>query len=285
MADKMVIGCGYLGQPVAARWRQEGHRVWTTTRDPRRVAEWRSQGWEPVLCDVLDPATLGRLPAVATAVYCVGLDRSTGQSMRTVYVEGLANVLNAWRDRPADERPRRLIYVSSTSVYGQTGGEEVDETSPTEPIEESGRVVLEAERLLRERWPSGLVLRFSGIYGPGRLLGAQALRAGEPLTGDPEGWLNLIHVADGAEAVLASEQGREGGTYLISDDRPARRREFYGRVASLLGTQPPRFAVPAGGLPGGPPRANRRISNRKAKQDLRWTPAYPSFEEGLAASL
>ena len=98
------------------------------------------------------------------------------------------------------------MYVSSTGVYGQCHGEEVDEESATEPVEESGRVVLEAERLLHQQLPEAVILRFAGIYGPGRLLRRQAIEAGEVLVGDPEKWLNLIHVADGAAAVHAAEE-------------------------------------------------------------------------------
>jgi len=284
MAEKLVIGCGYLGRCVAARWQQQGHRVWATTRSSQRAEEWRTLGWQPVLCDVLDPASLRQLPRIATAVYCVAMDRTAGQSMRTVYVDGLRNVLDAWLERPEADRPSRLIYVSSTSVYGQTGGEEVDETSLAEPIEESGRVVLEAEQLLRQRWPLAVCLRFAGIYGPGRLIGAQMLRAGEAIKGDPEGWLNLIHRDDGVEAVLAAEEkGQAGDVYLISDDRPARRREFYARLAELLGTTPPRFETSADQPAMPQMRANRRLCNRKAREGLNWKPRYPSFEEGLLA--
>ena len=105
--------------------------------------------------------------------------------------------------------PACFLYVSSTSVYGQTGGEEVDETAATEPKEESGRVVLEAERCCCERLPTAIILRFAGIYGPDRLLRAKSIQAGEPIVGDAEQWLNLIHVEDGAAAVVeAAERGK-----------------------------------------------------------------------------
>ena len=202
-----------------------------------------------MLCDVLDPAALTNLPTVETAVYCVGLDRSAGQSMQRVYVDGLANVLAAWKAPPT-----RLIYVSSTGVYGQTNGEEVEETAATEPAEESGRIVLEAEKVLRDRVPQAVILRFAGIYGPGRLMRAQALRDNEALAGNPESFLNLIHVADGAAAVLAAEaRAAAGSTYIISDDCPVRRHDFYTRMAQLLGTPPPRFEAWPNDRPLPPP--------------------------------
>src|SRR5258708_3859424 len=116
MADKLVIGCGYLGRVVAAQWRDAGHRVFATTRSPQRAEDLRSTGLEPVLCDVLRPDSLRALPSSAeTIVYCVGLDRTAGVPMRIVYVSGLANVLTALEDWAG-----RFVYVSSTGVYAQT---------------------------------------------------------------------------------------------------------------------------------------------------------------------
>src|SRR6266542_6214135 len=143
--DKLIIGCGYLGVRIAARWREEHHRVFVTTRKPEKAAMLAGQAYRPIICDILDPASLRKLPAVDVAVHAIGLDRSAGSTMRQVYVDGLAHALDAL------PRPGRFVYVSSTSVYGQTAGETVDEQSSTEPLEPSGQVVLEAERLLKSR--------------------------------------------------------------------------------------------------------------------------------------
>lgn len=207
MADKLVIGCGYLGRRIAARWRARGHRVFATTRSTTRADEWRALGLVPIVCDVLDPGSLDALPNVESIACCIGLDRTTNISMRRLYVDGLANVLAALQ-----QPPPRFLYVSSTSVYGHTDGEEVDETASTEPLEESGKVVLEAERLLRSGLPSAIILRFAGIYGPGRLMRAQAIIAGEPIVGAAEKWLNLVHVDDGVAAVLSADKRAAPGS-------------------------------------------------------------------------
>jgi nucleoside-diphosphate-sugar epimerase len=192
-----------------------------------------------------------------------------------VYVDGLGNFLAS---RPP---PERFVYVSSTSVYGQGDGGEVGETAATEPAEEAGRVVRETERLVWSHWPDAILLRFAGIYGPGRLLRRQeSLRAGEPLAGDPERWLNLIHVDDGAAAVLAAERlGQPGRVYNVCDDRPVRRRDFFTRLAHLLGAPEPRF------VPAPQDRANRRIVNRRLHDELGVRLRFPSYSEGLPASL
>ena len=306
----LVIGCGYLGLRVADAWVSAGRRVFALTRNRAEVL--RAHGVEPVIGDVLDPDSLKGLPPTDTVLYAVGLDRSAGKSMREVYVTGLGNVLQALTPRPPLPRPGegekdnhppvspspppsprgawergpggeglpRFLYISSTSVYGQTDGSWIDETSPTEPLDESGRVVLEAEQTLRRFRPDAVILRFAGIYGPDRVLRKASLLKGEPVPGDPERFLNLIHVDDGVRAVLAAEERAEPGeTYLIADDHPPTRREFFTRTAEVIGAPPVRFDG------GGAGEANRRVGNAKAKQRLGFRPQYPNFREGLAASV
>jgi nucleoside-diphosphate-sugar epimerase len=267
----LIFGCGYLGRVVASRWLAAGHRVAALTRS--RTADLRALGVEPVLGDVTDPSSL-QLPQVDTLLYAIGLDRSAGKGMREVYVGGLTNVLNVL---PA---PRRFIYVSSTGVYGQTDGGWVDEASPTEPTEESGRILLECEQLLRSRLPSATILRFAGIYGPGRVIRRAAVEKGEPLAADPDGWLNLIHVEDGAAAVgAAAERATEGQTINVADDRPVTRREFYTTMAELLGAPPAAFeTVVASG-------SNRRVSNRRMRKELGVELMYPDFRSGLRQAI
>jgi nucleoside-diphosphate-sugar epimerase len=274
---KLIVGCGYLGRRVAARWLSQGQRVFATTRSQTRADEVRALGIEPIVADVLDRARLS-LPAVDTVLYCVGYDRSSGRSMREVYVDGLANVLSKL------PTPGRFVYVSSTGVYGQAEGEEVDETAATEPRDESGQIVLEAERVLRACLPDAVILRFAGIYGPGRLLRRrEQIERGEPLTGNPEQWLNLIHVDDGATAILAAEGlARPGATYNICDDNSVMRREFYTHLAELFAAPAPVF-LPDGNAASRHTHANRRIVNRRMHDELRVTLRFPSFVEGLRA--
>jgi nucleoside-diphosphate-sugar epimerase len=124
-------------------------------------------------------------------------------------------------------------------------------------------------------------LRFAGLYGPDRLLRKQPVLKGEPLVGDADKWLNLVHVEDGADAVLAADaHAAPGSTYTIADDAPAPRRAFYTLLAELLGAPPALFADRP--EPGAP---NRRVSNRRAKAELGWAPRFPTFREGLPAAV
>lgn len=272
-AGNLIIGCGYLGQRVAKLWLAQGRRVVALTRT--RASELSALGIDPIIGDVLTPPD--NLPCVDTVLYAVGLDRTSGRSFREVYVDGLRRVLDAL---PA---PRRFIYVSSTSVYGQTDGSWVNESSQTEPLEENGRIVLEAESLLRARLPEAIILRLAGIYGPGRMIRRAAIEKGEPLVGDFDKRINLIHVEDGARVVLAAEaKGKPGATYLVSDGQPVTRREFYTYMAKLLGVLPPVFKLEPSS--SGDP-IDRRIANRKMMEELAVELAYPNYREGLRASL
>lgn len=270
----LIIGCGYLGRRVADLWLRQGKRVAALTRN--RADELRGLGIEPVLGDVLGAPTL---PQADTVLYAVGLDRTAGRSFREVYVDGLSHVLDHL------PLPRRFIYVSSTSVYGQTDGSWVDESSPTEPSEENGKIVLEAEQLLRSRLPGAIILRFAGIYGPDRMIRRASIEKGEMLTGDFDKVINLIHVEDGARAVLAAEErGQPGQTYLIADGNPATRRDFYTYMAELLGAPPVRFGD-TDAATSLRDRANRRISNRKMNEAFGDLLRYPDYRSGLVASL
>ncbi|HEV3301223.1 MAG TPA: SDR family oxidoreductase [Planctomycetaceae bacterium] len=277
----LVIGCGYLGRRVAAIWRAEGMQVSALTRSPQNAAVLAEQGIEPIIGDVLLPETLRSLPEIEIALYAVGYDRHSAASKREVYVRGLANVLEA-----RSPRVRRFLYISSTSVYGQDAGEWVDETSETLPSTEDGQIVLAAEENVRNACPKGVatVLRFSGIYGPGRLLRRiESVRRGEPIAANPDGLLNLIHVDDGAIVVsrLANRDVLQT-TYLITDDRPVPRREYYSLLAKLVGANEPLFQFDASATRGG---LNKRCSNARLKSELGDILRFPTIETGLPHSV
>jgi nucleoside-diphosphate-sugar epimerase len=279
--DKLIIGCGYLGRRVAKRWLMQGHTIHALTRG--REAELQALGIQPIRGDVRELLDASALPPAQTVLYAVAPGRDEGQTPEDVWIQGLihtATVMHDWRTRP------RFIFISSTSVYGQMDGEDVDESSPTTPHEEAGQVLLGAEEFLRGDWPDAIILRFAGIYGPGRLLRSKAIQAGEPIIADPEKWLNLIHVEDGADAVLAVEAlCKPGHIYNISDGHPVRRREFFARMAELLNAPPPRYVPPAADARPPHETANRRVSNRRMREELKMELHYPDYEVGLAKSV
>lgn len=283
----LIVGCGYLGMRAAKAWVAAGRKVYALTRG--RADELRANGVEPIVGDVLAPESLKALPQTDTVLYAVGMDRTAGKPMREVYVTGLGNVLGVLGSRELEvsasvpdalTSSSRLLYISSTGVYGQTDGSWIDESSPTEPLEESGRVILDAEQLLRQFRPDAVILRFAGIYGPSRVLRKASLLKGEPVPGDGERFVNLVHVDDGVRAVLAAEANATSGEmYLVADDAPPTRRELFTKTAELIGAPIPTFDG------GGGVETNRRVSNAKAKQRLGFQPLYPSIATGLEFTL
>jgi nucleoside-diphosphate-sugar epimerase len=284
----LIIGCGYLGQRVGTMLHNRGERVFGTTRSANGARVIAGLGIEPVIADVLEPSSLIRLPETQRVFYCVGFDRTAGSSMRTVYVDGLQNVLVS-----LPRSATRFVYASSTGVYGQTDGEWVDESSPTCPQHESGKVCLEAEDRVRawansgDRGRSVVVLRFAGLYGPGRLVRRSILERGEPIPGDPRKFLNLIHIDDAAGAAAAAlAAARPEPLYLVCDDRPVTRKEYYTQMATILGTAEPRFEPPRPETADSARDAtNKRINNNRIKTGLRLALVHPDLESGLSPSL
>ncbi len=278
---KLIVGCGYLGARVAALWEAAGHQILALTRSSDRAAEWQARGWTSLLGDLGRPNELPSFPEVDTLLFAVGFDRSGGYDQRAIYVDGLNAVLKALRGRVG-----RVIYISSSSVYGQTEGEWVDETSLCEPTQPGGKLCLEAEGLVRQYAPGrATVLRLSGIYGPERFLSKrESLLAGAPLAGSAEAWLNLIHVEDAARAVVTVEALESPtDTYLVSDDEPAQRGDYYAELARLIGAPPPVFDTHqaarhgAGGL-------NKRCRNTRLRS-TGWSLRFVDYRNGLTDAL
>ncbi len=212
----------------------------------------------------------------------VGHDRSSDKSIEEVYVTGLANVLAA-----LPSPPRRLIYISTTGVYGQTDGDWVSEQSPCQPARPGGKACLAAEQLLAESSlaPRVVVLRCAGLYGPGRIPLVDYVRRGAEIPSRPDAHLNLIHIDDVAHVVtIVDEVETVSRVYNVADGQPVLRREFYREIARLVGAAEPTFAA---GISPGDERRNRvddkRISSALLMNELHATLTYPSYREGLAA--
>jgi nucleoside-diphosphate-sugar epimerase len=284
----LIVGCGYLGERAASLLCKKGEQVVGTVRSRGRAAELLKLGIEPFIADVLDLASWRTLPEVEHVLYCVGFDRTAGATRRAVYVDGLQNVLDTLPGSVS-----RFVYASSTGVYGQTGAEWVDENSAAAPVHESGVLCLEAEdrvrgwALRRGKSASSIVLRFAGLYGPARVVRRSLVERGDAIPGDPAKFLNLIHIDDAAKAAVAAlEARRADGVYLICDDRPVTRGEYYSLVAALLGAPEPRFEA---SQPASPHESrdtsNKRIANHRMKSGLGIVLEHSDITTGLPAAL
>ena len=278
---KLIIGCGYVGFRVARRWQARGDQVFALTRKPARVAEFERVGIVPVLGDVANPLTLPPLPHLDTVLFAVGFDRSAPHSIEDIYVAGLGRALAVL---PANVG--RLIYISSTGVYGQSGGAWVDEDSVCQPQRVGGKAVLAAEqRLARHALGArSVVLRAAGIYGPGRIPKLNDVKQGKPVAADGDAFLNLVHVDDLVEAVLAAERLEKlPARYVVGDGVPVRRADFYGEVARQLGAPPPRFvAAEPHSASALRETSSKRVRNTRMLAELMPALRYPSYREGLA---
>jgi nucleoside-diphosphate-sugar epimerase len=282
MAERLIVGCGYLGRRVAERWLAAGDRVHVVTRSAAKAEEVREAGFTPIVADITKPESVPQLPPVKTLLFAVGYDRGSDQSIEDVYAPGLANALA--RRSPETQR---VIYISTTGVYGSALGDWIDETTPPSPQRAGGRASLAAEQILESSEVEGVALRLAGIYGPDRIPFRKELEAGEPITAIETGWLNLIHVNDAATIVLAAaEHPAPAPVYCVSDGSPVVRGDYYCEVARLLGAPPPQFVVPAADSPrAARAAADKRVSNAKLLRDLASQLVYPNYRAGLAAIL
>ena len=280
----LIFGCGYLGLRVARLWRDQGHRVYAVTRSADRAETLAAEGLVPLIADVVKGTQLAVPQGVETVLFALGNDRSAGQSSAEIYCRALEHALS-WMPDTLD----RFLYISSTGVYGQTGGQWVDESSPCEPTIEGGRASLAAEQLLQgSRFASrSIILRMAGLYGPARLPKAADIAAGRPIEAAADGWLNLIHIDDAAQiAVKAAADAPVPRTYVVSDGHPIIRRDFYEELARLLSAPAPRFMPPAS-TSSAAQRAtsDQRIRPARLFSDLDIQLRYANYRAGLAAIL
>jgi len=284
----LIAGCGFVGLPLGAELARTGHDVLGLRRSRAAEAQLRAAGLTPVTADLTRPETLsGIRGSFDWVVFCASAAGGGVREYREIYVGGLRHLL-AWLT-PAP--PRKFVYTGSTSVYAQTDGTEVDETSPTEPAEETGQILLQAESILlaaaRERQFPGVVLRLAGIYGAGRGYWLkQFLRGAVRLEGQGDRVLNMVHRDDVVGAVIqALQHGRAGEVYNVVDDEPVTLRACCEWLSGKLTR-----VLPAGApAPAGKPRkrgaSNKRVSNRKLKHELHYRFKHPTFREGFASEL
>jgi nucleoside-diphosphate-sugar epimerase len=278
---KLIFGCGYLGLRVARLWRDAGHSVFAMTRTRHRAAQIAAAGVKPLIGDLMGAAQITLPQGIETALFCVGYDRTSGRSMHEVYLGGLARAID-WTPSSVN----RFLYISSTGVYGQSSGEEVNEDSPCRPTREGGRACLAAERLLADSrlGPQAIILRLGGLYGPGRIPRCGDLLAARPIDAPAQGWLNLIHVDDAARIVLLAEsRAAPPRTYVVSDGQPVQRSDYYAELACLLNAPPPHFVEPSVTSPAAQRAgSDKRVNPRRMFDELHPTLLYPDYRAGLA---
>ena len=288
MARILIAGCGDVGTTLGRNLNAAGHEVWGLKRRPDDLPT----GIQPLAADLTDPATLNALPAVLDYVVYSAAAASFGEeAYQAAYVTGVRHLLDALRY--AGQHPKRLLFTSSTSVYAQNQGEWVDEDSPAMAEGFSGRCIRQGEQLMWDSgWPA-VVVRFGGIYGPGRTRLIDSVRDGTAVrSADPPLYTNRIHRDDCArvlEHLLLLPA--PAPLYLAVDDDPAPLNEVLIWLAVQLGVPEPALAPNPPLKPGtgtGDVAARMRASKRCRNARLRASGflfRYPSYRDGYAALL
>jgi nucleoside-diphosphate-sugar epimerase len=296
---------GAIGRPLIRQLVAAGHEVTGMTRREERAAEIREAGAEAVVCDVFDAEAVreavvaARPEAVVHALTALPPRFTARTDLRPtnrIRIEGTRNLVAAARAAGA----KRMVAESVAFFYAPEGSCVKDEEAPLDvgapgkvgaavaAITELERQVLEAEGM------EGLVLRFGWFYGPDTYIGPGGSQAEEvrkrryPIVGAGDATFSFIHVEDAAAAVVAALERGAAGVYNVADDEPAPLREWLPVFAETLGAKPPRrvplwlVGLVVGRAMARAAAGTRGAANAKAKRELGWEPAYPSWRQGFA---
>ncbi len=284
----LVVGCGDIGLRVLrllrGRW-----RLLALTSTPARCAELRAAGALPLVANLDTPASLGRIAALADVVLHLAPPAGQGaQDLRTAHLlQALAR----------GGRVKRLVYASTTGVYGDAGGARFDETRPLAPATDRARRRVDAEQRLRAfgraTGVAVTLLRIPGIYAGDRPGGhpRERLARGAPvLAAADDVYTNHIHADDLARACVAALwRGPRQRVINVCDDTELRMGDYFDLAADLCGLQrPPRISreqarQQLSAMQLSFMGESRRLMNRRLKTELKLRLRYPTVTQGLVA--
>jgi nucleoside-diphosphate-sugar epimerase len=273
----LIAGCGYVGQATADLFHASGWTVEGWTGSEKSAVTLSTKPYPVCQVDISQLAQVAARPETFDAVvHCASSRGGGAESYRQIYLNGAHNLLDQFAGT-------KMLFTSSTSVYAQRDGSCVTEESETEPTRETGRILLETERLVLDG--GGVIGRLAGIYGPGRSALLSKFLGGTAII-DPENdrFVNQVHRDDIASAIffLLGREWQRGQIYNVVDDQPILQSECYRWLAQRLNRPLP----PTGKANGQHKRgeSNKRVSNAKLR-GLGWLPKYSTFAEGMARSV
>ncbi len=279
MRSVLVVGCGYLGREVARRFFELDWNVTAWTSAAASAEREGVAGFRVSPVDIRDLDWIRRIGErdgpYDWVVNCVSSGGGDSDRYRQIYLQGTANLIRGLVFG-------RLLFTSSTSVYGHIDGTPVHEDSPTETTTATGQILVETENLVLAR--GGIVARLAGLYGPGRRAMLRRFLAGEStLDGDGSRWLNTLHRDDAVSALeLLISQNAASDLYNVADNGGLTQLAAFQFLAEKLQRPLP---------PSAPPNlhrkrgfSNKQVLNTKLRS-LGWTPTFPSFLNGLNAVL
>jgi nucleoside-diphosphate-sugar epimerase len=273
----LIAGCGYVGQATAdlfhsADWDVEG---WTASE--KSAAELSANPYPIRQVDISSrDQVAGYVGTFDAVIHCASSRGGGVDHYRQIYLDGARYLL----DRFAGSK---MLLTSSTSVYAQRDGSRVTEESETKPDRETGRILLEAEKLVLER--GGMIARLAGIYGPRRSALLGRFLAGTAII-DPKNdrFVNQVHRDDIVSAIflLLTREVQSTPIYNVVDDQPMLQTDCYRWLAQKLNRQQPPIGKSTGQRKRGD--SNKRVSNSRLR-GLGWVPKYPTFAEGMERSV
>lgn len=275
----IILGAGYLGTQLAKEAMAQGWEVSALTRNEATANHLKGLGLAAVVVAHLqeDNWHTALPPYVDAVVNCVSAADPSLDGYRLSYVQGQKSILK-WA---ANGNIATYIYTSSTGIYPQGGGADVDETAPLVGLKPKGLILLGAEELVRSAvcFKRHFVLRLSGIYGPGRHYMLDQLKSGNTtFFGNPHTILNSIYRDDAVSAILAAMNAPEilmSATYNVSSGERITKKNLLDYLAQRLGVDAPRFDPPLNEDISMP---NRYIVAQKIRETLSWTPRYQDIK-------
>lgn len=276
----LIVGCGDTGRRVAGQWLARGAQVTGWVRTPASATRLQKLGAQSRVVD-LDSQAPDPEPADIIYYFAPPPRQGTQDTRLDRFLAALGN-----------HQPQRLVYISTSGVYGDCGGAWVDETRRVNPQTARAQRRVAAEQSLAAWNGDWVILRAPGIYGPGRLP-LDKVRAGEPVLRDADcSWSNRIHIDDlAAIAVRAAEHGPCQYVYNATDGEPTKMAAYYRQIADLLGVaQPPQIDWATAQQEFSAMRLSflsesRRLDNRRLLRELDMQLRYKRLGDGLAASI
>lgn len=286
MADYTIIGCGDIGERVAAELQRQGYRVQATARHDQRAAELEKRGIIPIVADFDQRDALPLIPVHEQRLFYFMPPQGGG----TID----ARMMNFCRQLQPDHCPRRVVYISTSGVYGDCGGALVTEETPVNPQTSRAKRRVSAENQLREQADrlgfELIILRVTGIYGPGRLPLRQLHQGHQVVRPEEAPPTNRIHSLDLVRVCLAAmERGETGDIFNVCDGQPSSMSAYFIEVARLYGLpEPEQLSWDEAQQVINPLtlsflKESRRMDNSHLLEKLQLTLQFPDLVSGLAA--
>ena len=273
----LIAGCGYVGQVTADFFHAAGWDVEGWTASEKSAAALSAKPYPICEANISNRDRVAKRPGTFDVViHCASSQGGGVESYRQIYLNGTHNLLDRFVEA-------KMLFTSSTSVYAQRDGSWVTEESETKPARETGRVLLETEKVMLDR--GGTVARLSGIYGPGRsALLSKFLANTAIIELENDRFVNQAHRDDIASALflLVSREWQEPQIYNVVDNQPMLQSDCYRWLAQRLNRPLP----PVRELTEQRKRGdtNKRVSNAKLRS-LGWTLQYPTFADAMEKSI